>query len=222
MDRRGLTLLEMLVAISLLVAIAAIAIPVLVRSLDDGTYDTTVEVTMGQLLLARAHAQATGLSVEVVYRTEPARVEARVFDPATGGLDEEDRGAIIAEGWAYRPLAGGVRFTREAPLDDAASAAGQTPPFTLDPADEALLRLAIYLPDGSAVLSEPVWIVATGGRRGQLSVNPWSGLPRVSASPAADPEEQEQEEDEPEPAPEPEVEPEAGADDDDEEVSDDG
>ena len=115
MDRRGFTLLELLVVVSLLVAIAAIALPVVVTSLNADAYDTTVEVTKGQLLLARAHAQATGRPVEVLYRNDPPRVEARAFDPETGGLDDDDLGAIIAEGWAYRPLATGVRFTREPP-----------------------------------------------------------------------------------------------------------
>jgi hypothetical protein len=33
------------------------------------------------------------------------------------------------------------------------------------------------MPDGSAVLAEPVWIRDEHGRRGRLTVNHWTGLP---------------------------------------------
>ena len=39
------------------------------------------------------------------------------------------------------------------------------------------LRLAVYMPDGSALLVQSVWIRDDHGRRGKIEVNPWTGLP---------------------------------------------
>jgi len=212
MDRRGFTLIELLVAVALLLAISAVAVPVLVTSLDDGGYDATVELTKAALLRARAHAQATGRPVEVVYRADPPRVETRAFDPATGGLEDEELGEMVAEDWAYRLLASGARLTRVAPPEQADALA--SPLFDSEPPeeeDDALpLRLAVYLPDGSAMLAEPCWIVADSGEAGRLVVNPWSGLPRVGVEAAGDVAvAEEDEEPDAEPDEEPEAEPDA-------------
>ena len=35
----------------------------------------------------------------------------------------------------------------------------------------------MFLPDGSALLGDPVWLGDGQGRHGRVSVNPWTGLP---------------------------------------------
>ncbi|MCH8210830.1 MAG: hypothetical protein IIB99_05600, partial [Planctomycetes bacterium] len=81
MPRRGLTLLELLIAIGLVVALGALVFPTMMGRQRQRTFDSTIQIIRDQLLLARAHAQATGVPVEVMYYSEAPHVEARMFRP---------------------------------------------------------------------------------------------------------------------------------------------
>jgi type II secretory pathway pseudopilin PulG len=211
MPRRGLTLLELLIAIGLVVALGALVFPTMMGRHRQRTFDSTIEIIRDQLLLARAHAQATGVPVEVMYYSDAPHVEARMFRPeraasrfgdADGSAamldfgEEPDEDLLIPEGWAYRHLAEGVHVTRTPPqefedgyddpfgsfdddlgayFDDAsASLVPDQPPRTI--------RLAVFLPDGSALLGEGVWVVDNDGRARRIEVNPWTGLPIFGAT----------------------------------------
>ncbi len=211
MPRRGLTLLELLMAIGLVVALGALVFPTMMGRQRQRTFDSTIQIIRDQLLLARAHAQATGVPVEVMYYSEAPHVEARMFRPeraasrfgdADGSAamldfsEEPDEDLLIPEGWAYRHLAEGVHVTRTPPqelqdgyddsfgsfdddlgayFDDAsASLVSGQPPRTI--------RLAVFLPDGSALLGEGVWVVDNDGRARRIEVNPWTGLPIFGAT----------------------------------------
>lgn len=211
MPRRGLTLLELLIAIGLVVALGALVFPTMMGRQRQRTFDSTIQIIRDQLLLARAHAQATGVPVEVMYCSEAPRVEARMFRPeraasrfgdADGSAamldfsEEPDEDLLIPEGWAYRHLAEGVQITKTPPqelqhgyddsfgsfdddlgayFDDAsASLVPDQPPRTI--------RLAVFLPDGSALLGEGVWVVDNDGRARRIEVNPWTGLPIFDAT----------------------------------------
>jgi len=243
MARRGLTLLELLIVLALLVALGAIALPMLVVRLDARAFETAGEVAVNHLLLARAHAQATGEPVEVRYRGDGRWLEARLFlagrevieegtyrqsrrDAVTGagapggalemdyeGEDEEE-GAIGA-GWARVALPAGVTMSAQPPeeaetgamfggtIEEGPSfdAAEVEWPVTeiVEAADERSLRVAVYLPDGSAMLCTDVWLRDDGGRAGKLTVNPFTGLPRferledLASAPAPEEEEEEKE-----------------------------
>ena len=161
--RPGITLIELLLAIGLVLVLSGIVLPAVFTGLRERAFESTVEVVRNQLLLARAHAQVMRRPVEVMYDDRPPRSErvwAQYFpvDQEQETLPEQ----VIVEGWADRGLASGTRITdRSAPDDD----------------EPRLLRLAVYMPDGSALMSRPVWISDDHGRRGKLKVNPWTGLP---------------------------------------------
>ncbi len=211
MPRRGLTLLELLIAIGLVVALGALVFPTMMGRQRQRTFDSTIQIIRDQLLLARAHAQATGVPVEVMYYSEAPHVGARMFRPeraasrfgdADGSAamlnfgEELDEDLLIPEGWANRHLAEGVHVTKtppqelqdgyddpfgsfdddlEAYFDDAsASLVPDQPPRTI--------RLAVFLPDGSALLGEGVWVVDNDGRARRIEVNPWTGLPIFDAT----------------------------------------
>jgi prepilin-type N-terminal cleavage/methylation domain-containing protein len=214
--RRAFTLLELLIVLALLVALGTVTLATLIPLIDERTYDTAVEVTRSQLLLARAHAQSTGRAVEVRYDATPPRIEARWFvpdaDDVEPGVDEES--TLIPEDWAYRLLPEGIDVSRTLPEAvaeaemlstdlappaelEALSAADE--PALLDDADGDI-RLAVYLADGSALLGEPFWIGSAEGRWGRVEVNPWTGLAQFStldavlAAASGEPEELEEEE----------------------------
>lgn len=72
--RRGVTLIELLLALGLLLAIGAFALPITLETLERRAFESAGDELVGQLLLARAHARETGLPVEVLCRREGADV----------------------------------------------------------------------------------------------------------------------------------------------------
>ena len=213
MRRSGMTLLELLIAIGLVVALGALVFPAMMGTHRQRAFDSSVQIVQNQLLLARAHAQATGEPVEVTYYSTPPRVEARMFKPeladdvyrfegdegsaASFGAesfdiedDQELEELVIPEGWAYRQLAQGIRITKTLPEvfeDDYGEQFGSfiEPEGDFGDRSELLeldqeprfIRLAVFLPDGSALLGDPVWVVDEDDRVGRMEVNPWTGLP---------------------------------------------
>ena len=209
MNRRGVTLLELLLAIALLLALGGLVLPALFNRLPERAFVSSAEIVRSQLLLARAHAQATGEPIEVLFATDPPRVVARRFDASLATLepradasdapdgqnepfevtsldDEEAPEALrIPEPWAERVLADGVWIAERPGLPEGEPAGFGVEAQLLAAGDEDVerdevpraIRLALFMPDGSAVLAEPVWVRDGHGRRGRLTVNHWTGLP---------------------------------------------
>ena len=208
MARRALTLLELLLALSLLLALGAIALPVAMDSLRERTFEASSDILRNQLLLARAHAGASGRPVEVLYEAGPPRVVARYFraempqEMPQEQRDErkraprraEERNLVpfsaaengtrfpqdaIVEGWAENPLPLGLWIAGEPPgnagAPQAAAAAEPEP---------RPLRLALFMPEGSALLCRRVWIGDEHGRQAKLVINPWTGLASIERLPA--------------------------------------
>ncbi len=69
-----------------------------------------------------------------------------------------------------------------------------------------VLRLAVYMPDGSAPIVQPVWISDEHGRRGKIEINSWTGLPSFERVVGDDTVMPEEPEDSAEPEPEEPVE----------------
>ena len=243
MSRRGLTLLELLIVLGLLLALGALVFPALMQSLDERAFESSADVVRNQLLLARAHAQTEGEPVEVIYHDDPplnSRVEARRFeaglrafergeylearrhspdagDPLRLEYEQADPDVSIPASWAVRRLPDGLRITDRRPLevDEEGGLLGSVPEQAFEPGGDALageslderasFRLAVFLPDGSALLGEPFWIKDGDGRLGVFEVNHWTGLPTFDRIGSTDRElpqedaEAEREQDEPEP-----------------------
>jgi len=227
MNRRGVTLLELLLAIALLLALGGLVLPALFNRLPERAFVSSAEIVRSQLLLARAHAQATGEPIEVLFATDPPRVAARRFDAslvtlepradASDGQDEpfevtslddkEGPEALrIPEPWAERVLANGVWIADRPGLPEGDPAgfgvevelvAGGDEDVERDEVPRAI-RLALFMPDGSAVLAEPVWVRDDHGRRGRLTVNHWTGLPSFERVTGVVQEPQGQEDEQPE------------------------
>jgi hypothetical protein len=187
---RGFTLLEIILALTFVVAAGALALPIMRSALGERRFESAAEVALMQLLIARTEAQARAVPIEVVYRAEPPRIEARSFaggPDAGASADEPALGALLDAGWAFRPLPRNVRIERELPaIGDAADDAAPGAPPDLERVGR--LRLAVYLPDGSALVADPAYVVDDDGRTGRLSVDAWTGLPRFAriADPAAE------------------------------------
>jgi len=211
--KRCVTLLETLVALVILIAAGALVFPMMMNSLDERAFESVADVTNEQLMLARAHAQATGSPVEVTFNQATSQVEARLYAPWLSpevpewgasqsvfpGLGSDDRATStlvekrpqstsreIPESWACQKLGANVRFRSSPPT--ASSSEGErnlSEPSLGEDDYESLedlatgqeVRLAVFMPDGSALAAEPVWLNDDEGRCGLFTINPWSGLP---------------------------------------------
>jgi type II secretory pathway pseudopilin PulG len=176
MARRALTLLELLLALSLLLAIWALVLPLAADSLRDRTFDAGAEMLHDQLLLARAHAGATGRPVEIGYEPSTSTIDAAYFRPDAGAETDGERG-LSPKGTV--PLRSSDEGDDEIPaqwaatrLPDGLSISG----FEEDEAPPSAMRLAVFMPDGSALFSRPVWLGDGHGRKVKFSLNPWTGL----------------------------------------------
>lgn len=79
MNRRAVTLLEVLIVIALLLAIGAIVTPLMQGQLREQSFRSTMENIEQRLLLARSEAQRRGQMIEVIYDGDPPRIIVRAF-----------------------------------------------------------------------------------------------------------------------------------------------
>ena len=195
MLRRGLTLLELLLVIGVLLALGAIVMASVMSGLDGRAFSITADTIHNQLLLARSHAQQTRTPVVIRYRGNPPRLEASLlivgsrteggrgpedgtlWEPTTGDLEPRAAG-LIAEGWARLDLPDGVWIARETAEMGDPAVDGEPLFGDLEPRrDAAPMEMAVFLPDGSALVGERFVVGDRAGRRVRLTVNPWTGLP---------------------------------------------
>ncbi|MHC4908471.1 MAG: prepilin-type N-terminal cleavage/methylation domain-containing protein [Planctomycetota bacterium] len=191
-QRPGLTLLELLIALTIVLSITLVVTPPVLRRLDERAFTSACDLLSQQMLLARAHAQSIGGGVEVVHDGASQITQARVFlaapvDPAARGsapaLIDDGEQRAITEPWAMRRLHDGLRLSDVDPRDDATVTGLPSDAFggedfvgdDADPLDE-LLRLAVFLPDGSSLLGSVIWVTDDDGRIGRLTTNAFTGL----------------------------------------------
>lgn len=192
---RAVTLVELLIALVLVLAMGALIFPSLMDSLDERSFETAADVTNEQLMMARAHAQATGTPVEVTYSPAKSQVQARLFSPfltdfadlgSSSAAGESTKApssstessGTITQAWATRALGKSVRIVARSPMET-------TEEIAVDPFAETFenfgqgqdVRLAVFMPDGSALVNQDVWLNDDKGRWGVFQINPWSGLP---------------------------------------------
>lgn len=96
MSHRGVTLLELLIVIALLLGAAGLVLPALGNQLAERSFTSTMEQIEAHLLLARAEAMASGRALEV--RWNPATSEVIVIE-----FDPEAEAAGSVEGSSFSP-----------------------------------------------------------------------------------------------------------------------
>jgi prepilin-type N-terminal cleavage/methylation domain-containing protein len=88
--RSAFTLIEVLVTIGVLVAIASLAMPLYTPLLARQEFDTAIDAARAQCEHARAAAQERGLAIELVVVDGGTRLEARPVDMLADADDEVD------------------------------------------------------------------------------------------------------------------------------------
>lgn len=190
----GLSLVEILVSLAILVVIGAVVVPWSIQWLGGRELDNAEDQLAMQMMMARAAAREEGRPVEVV-ATGASGVEARWMqadellddaaddgDARSGRASEDDpdgRGlASIRAQWALLDLPAGVRIELGAgdARVESARAESDASGERIDAA--APQTLAIFLPDGTAILA-PIFMLRTdGGMARAMRVDRATGRPR--------------------------------------------
>lgn len=206
----GLSLLELLVVMGLLLALLAIAVPFTLRSIEERELSATEENFASELLKARVQAQESGRPVEVVVLDEPSRIVLRYFDPKAwedlasessrrprgetsarpGTSDRRGGRGVRDTWWEESPIASSVRVA-SAPTFDSTDAAAETGLPSAPEAEEDAsprggpMRVAVFMPDGSILFAASLILMHENGLRSRVSVDPWTGQPAIARSAAA-------------------------------------
>jgi type II secretory pathway pseudopilin PulG len=188
--RRGLSIVEILIAIGIVIAIAAVAVPWTLGWLGSRELDDAGDRIAMQMLMARAAAREEGRAVEVVASDSDGQrsIEARWIDLSASddgeGISAGDfltndgfpQSSIDAE-WASFSLPNGMSLAVDAVSDEDASSE--------DGADEVAegsftgQTLALFLPDGT-VLTAPIFMLRTdAGIARSMRVDRATGRARV-------------------------------------------
>ncbi len=142
--RRGLTLLEILIVLALLIASAAIAIPAMSRRFENTRFEATVDQIVATLALARAESQQQRRPVQVIWDAGARSVRAAWLDTDAIAEEAEAEESPHDPGEASSPPAqeDGERRGQDR-LNTAAAAAG-----TMAMGGS---RLRVLLPEGCRV-----------------------------------------------------------------------
>lgn len=123
-SRRGLTLLEVLIVLALLIASAAIAIPAMSRRFEATRFDATVDQIIATLALARAQSQQQRRPVQIIWDSDARTIRAAWLDAAAFS-DEDDSDEPPREAEEARESADAPdERSGQNRLDAAAAAAG--------------------------------------------------------------------------------------------------
>lgn len=101
--QRGLTLIELLIVIALILMVGAVMVRPVLNQVDRWAFESAVDELRGQLLLARGEAIATGRAMEVRYEPRTRRVEVRRFEAGQRAIGQsEQRQAMRGSGSGSR------------------------------------------------------------------------------------------------------------------------
>ncbi len=180
MNPRGVTLVELLAAISIMVVVTALALPALQNRLSAARLDAAQGQLQAAALATRADAMRQGRSLSLTaHPTVGGDVELLIApltksdsSPTAGTASEARNPSTTGDsaGSKWVTLGASIRFNPQPPstTDKAEHATkGSTVPIAPE------VRLAIFCPDGSAVTS-PVYLT-DGETVLVVTVNPWIG-----------------------------------------------
>lgn len=184
--RRGLSLLEVLVAVAIVVALAGIALPWVASRVESRLLPESASRLSAFLMLARAEAMSSGrlVAVRLEHDAAGSRLVAEHLDPSridfSGSRreEEDELGALaiavgeeedaatstaITAGWSRLDLDPSLtlRPVSSAPRAEFEEAGEEEDPLeAIEPAEEEEVpsMLAIYLPDGGNLLAASWWL----------------------------------------------------------------
>lgn len=189
MRRPGFTLFEVSIALTLIVALAAIVLPSLAFQLTDARNEDAQDRFASAVAMARHDARLDGEAIELLARVDES---GRLSIIAQSLGQSEGVGAEESDAWISAPKMH-ARFekpfaiTTERPLSsDELLLGGEEPveddgPFAFEATD---LPIAVLLPDGSVLQSGPLYLKGRSDVSYEITIARSTG--RVTFSEVAD------------------------------------
>jgi prepilin-type N-terminal cleavage/methylation domain-containing protein len=172
---RGLTLVEVLIALAVVAVLSALALPAVWGRVSDAKVRAASRQVEAAVSSVRAHAQRDGRAFSLIATVDNrgTRLIAEPVEEATEGNEA---------GTAGRRMLGVL--ARDVMLSSEAAENGQTGRSS-DEVVSQPLRVLIALPDGTVVPSGPVRLAANGVEV-VITVNRWTGECKISRPPRPD------------------------------------
>jgi prepilin-type N-terminal cleavage/methylation domain-containing protein len=198
MDPRGVTLVELLAAVSILVVVTALSLPAVQSRLAGARLDAAQGQVEAAVLAARAEAMRSGRALELLARAgKDGEVELIIRRVEQGLASRErqahkdrrpgERAARTGSVWGLLPK--GVTVANRAletgregqagNFGDAGGGPGE------EPAPSGDVRIAVFCPDGTAIGSASASL-SDGESELAIRVNEWIGGASLSPVAAAD------------------------------------
>ena len=158
-EPRGLTLLELLISIAIVIGIGAIALPYTFQAFERRESAAAIDHLAMQVLLARALAREDGVPLALMVDSTGRRLEVRTIDPRAP-LEPLPAEAPPMASWRRLLLPEGISID----VTTEGTAVGEP----------ALVRLAMFMPDGHVVATAPFMLHSDKGIH-RLSIDSWTG-----------------------------------------------
>lgn len=189
MERRALTILELLIAIVLVASLTALVVPAVLGRVGDFSLDAAARQVEAAFIAARAQAQREGLPVAVMARPEAGGGVGVFIEAMEAPEEPSEDGFAPAEplvaAWTVLPSrveltdsAGEGDLGEFSPAQDGEAGELQGDDGTDRDETAPPLLVAVVLPDGTASLEGERYLEGPGGERLRLRVNRWTGAAR--------------------------------------------
>ena len=193
MAGRAFTLLELLIAMAIVIALAGLIAPIGLARLTSAEFEQSRYTLETTLMLARAEAMRSGEPVTVLVGG-PAAGPSRLF---AGKLGVETSGVGLTEEMKQAPapgpvmeetdLPGAVRLVFDDPSVEPGKGSESEPASdskspAADQTTESTSRAAVvvFLPDGRASGVRPCWMMDGAGSAAAVTINSWTGAVSVA------------------------------------------
>lgn len=179
MQSRGMTLIEVVVALAVILFLSALAAPALWGRLGDARLNAAARQLEAVVISIRAQSQGQGSAMALVAKTDGrgTRLVAQRLDGAGANLlDEEESEPVTPALREIGRLPEGV-LVRMAGDASAEGRLRETEPSRLDARDSnatSSMRVAVMLPDGSVIVRGPVELALRSSTI-NVTINRWTG-----------------------------------------------
>ncbi|MBX3377147.1 MAG: prepilin-type N-terminal cleavage/methylation domain-containing protein [Phycisphaeraceae bacterium] len=185
MNPRGVTLLELLVAISIILVVSALSLPAIQGRLGDARSESARELIDSASLASRAESIRRGRPVELVARTGAEGTELLIRDVQSEAASGDGRGASPAaerepprRSASRAPAETRMRVWGVLPagmrVEGAAGPRNANPNADPESPRGDAVPIGIFLPDGTAQGTGQA-ILTDGVHRLGISINGWAG-----------------------------------------------
>ena len=174
----GISLIEVLLALALLLIVASIGVVSSTTLLNQQSFDSSLDTIREQLNLAQLHAKRTSKMIEVVYKPDTNSIVANVLELNDENSTVHSDVGLRQKRWAHHQLNTGLSLAKSlvdssASIEFAETLDGQD--TNANPLVSGNWPLLVFLPSGGCAHFDPIYLRDNQGRLAKLSIEPLTG-----------------------------------------------